>query len=303
MTWYKKIKISMPIPSDHLLDVHNKDLRKVINKNTQIIVYHGTSSKKLAQILAHGYLDPKISSTDEYKSYSDSSPGIFVTTDGFSFMGAGLYGWHASSHEEMGDQGDSIILELVVPWNWINPDPDDLKEDLARRQGVINRPISIKRIRSIQIRNLTIAGIIPYSTDDTFDRDATKWMPIGKMMDIISKLIKNGYELPEEYYQMVNNRPKGLSRSEPGEDMEGKLAQGLINIIHQFYSIDSVSYDQALIWVFQNKNNLYGNALDLIKDFIRYIGNNVEDFLESAPEEYLPQQYENFISYVMRVGY
>jgi hypothetical protein len=299
MNWYKK---AMPINADYLNNLHDPRIREHLDPKTEIVVYHGTSSKKLANILAHGSLDHSISGLEEYKSYQGASPGIFVTTDATGFQGAEMYGHHAANDDEEGDGGDPVILEMVVPWVWIEPDPDDKHEHLARRQGVINRPISIKRIRSMKIKNSILSQEIPTESSNFFDMTSTQWLPIGKMIDVISKMTQAGYELGEEYYMMVNNRPKRLSRQDPYEDREGRLATNLSSIMANFFSIDQGVYDKALAWIFQNKNNLYGDALALLVSFVEYSGKDSKYLLESMPDYYKPNSGEGFMSYINRIA-
>jgi hypothetical protein len=267
--WYKIA--TPPIISDYLEDLHNPYIRNNINKSTQIIVYHGTSSKRLAEILIHGSLDPEISGSDNFKSYKESSKGIFVTTSATGFIGASMYAYHAGSNEETGDGGDEVVLELSIPWYWIEEDPDDTrisedaqKNDLGKTQGVVRRPINVKRIKNILVYNSILNGIIPNPSDNILENRSTQWMPIGKFLDVVRKNIDS---LPEEYGIMVD-RSKGLSRKEGYEDREQIVAEKLLGLVHTFFSPGDYSFDQVLAWVFQQKN-IYIPKREMIEKFLK----------------------------------
>jgi len=272
--WYKT---ALPISSDWLQDLHHPGIRENLDKTQQIVVYHGTSSKRLVNILAHGSLDPAISGSPEYKSYLSASPGIFVTTSPTGFIGAGMYAYHATSNEENGDGSDEVILELVVPWYWIDQDPDDTRiteqgetNDLGRIQGIVRRSISVKRIRNIVVYNKELREIIPYQPNEIFERTMTKWMPIGKFMDVVKKNVDS---LPEEYRQMIGHS-KGLSRSDNYTDIEEDVAVKLLELVQTFFYSMDYSFDDTFAWVLANKNlALYSyNKRDVIHKYLKDIG-------------------------------
>lgn len=300
----------MPIIPDYLEDIHSPELRKSVPPNTPIIVYHGTSSRKLANILSHGSLDPNISSQPEYRSYENSSPGIYVTISSSGFFGAELFAWHAAKSESEGDGSDPVVLELNVPLGWIDPDPDDSRivddqrNQASKTQGRILRPINIKRIRGIQVKNSDLAQRVPYGSDDIFDRDKTKWMPIGRFLDLLSKIPI----LPPEYEKMVSNRPPGMSRSETYEEQEQRIADKLVQLYQTFNSIDPAAnglapFDAALVWVYNNKNNLWGNALSSVSSFFEYMNPGSFEYYENTAggSEYFPRPNESLFSFLDRL--
>jgi hypothetical protein len=314
--WYR---LAMPLPTDYLRNLHDPDLRKNVPPERELIVYHGTSTKKLVYILSHGYLDPDISSQDEYRSYNGSSKGIFVTTSAKGFTGAELYAHHSSSMQgadegQSGDGSDPVVLELIVPIGWIQQDPDDTRidletgqmNDLGKMQGVVQRKISIKRIKNIYLKNEQIAEYHGLNSQEFFDQGMTEWMPIGIFLDRVIKLIKKGVDLPEEYQQMAQMiRPRGLSRSDAYEDVEHKIVEGLMMLIATFFEPNLVSYDQILSWVFQNKINYYDNAAKVIESFfVQFVGQEDWEKMveEQMPDYYRPKDYEPLIAYLKRAG-
>jgi len=286
--WYRMA--APPIISDYIEDLHYKDIMRNLDKTTQIIVYHGTTSKRLAEILIHGSLDPDISGSEGFKSYKNSSEGIFVTTSATGFVGASMYAHHAASDEETGDGGDEVVLELSIPWYWIEEDPDDTrilenaqKNDLGKKQGIVRRPISVKRIRNVIVYNDFLNKIIPLPTDNIFDK-ATQWMPIGKFLDVVRKNIDS---LPEEYGIMVGSS-KGLSRSEAYEDREHVIAVKLTGLLHTFFDPQDYSYDQVLAWVLQHKGK-YIPEREMLEMFLKDMpageGETAWDKLQSEDNE------------------
>lgn len=306
-------KISMPLSSDYVGDLFR--IKSFAPKNTKISVYHGTTSKKLANILQHGSLDPTVSNLPEHKSYKDASPGIYITTS-LGLGGAELYAHHAAfglgNSEDKGDGSDPLVLELIVPVAWIEPDPDDSRlthegkpNEASRSQGRILRPISIKNIRQVMISNSILSKIIPNERDDFFSQFNTAWFPIGKMLDAIKKAIRSGVELPEEYYQMVNQRPKGLSRNETFQDMEQDMAEKLVTVHDTFldssYDVSESTFDRALEWVY--KNGIYGNATAGIQSFLNSFSPNAwNDAIKGwgRSDNYMPRQNESLFSYLRR---
>lgn len=127
----------VPLEPDSWTSLHSPQVRE-LTKGRDVIVYHGTSSKKLAKILAHGSLDPAIS--ESHKTFKESSPGIFITKQFGGLMGAEFYA-HVSSEggsdkeRAPGDNSDAVVLELIVPLNWIEADPDDTR---FKESGEIN---------------------------------------------------------------------------------------------------------------------------------------------------------------------
>jgi len=304
MNWLEKI--CMPIIPDQIEDIHHPEFRKAIPPKTPIIVYHGTSSAKLSRIIQHGSLDPAISGQAENKSYSDASEGIFVSIQATGFGGAELYAWHAAQHESDGDGSDPVILELEVPLEWIDTDPDDSavvdgnRNQASKIQGRVLRSIDIKRIRQLQIKNNQLASRVPYQGENIFDRDKTEWMPIGKMMDLIQKTPG----LSKEYQQMTKpTRPRGLSRCEPLPEYEQKVSDGLFMLYSIFNAGPDSNgmYDASLVWAYSNKNVLHGDAMSAVQSFFEYMKpGSFEYYNESAPDEYKPRVGESLMSFLRR---
>ncbi len=51
--WYRMVKHSVPIDLERIEDIHDKDIRESFPKDISVLVYHGTSSKRLANIKMH----------------------------------------------------------------------------------------------------------------------------------------------------------------------------------------------------------------------------------------------------------
>jgi hypothetical protein len=291
-------KNDVPLEPYSWTSLHSPQLRE-LTKGKDVIVYHGTSSKKLAKILAHGSLDPAMAGG--HKTFKESSPGIFVTKQFGGLMGAEFYAFVSSegaSDKERtpGDNSDAVVLELIVPIDWIKQDPDDTRisesgeiNDLGADQGIINRPLNIKRIRSVLFKGPEISKIVP------------EWTPIGIAVDKIAKAIKSGAQLPEEYMAMAGQKPKGLSRQKSYVDREGRIAEGLHHLHDNWFAPNYKIYDAALIWVL--KNGPYGLALPSIKSFFESIGIDFEKFKEQAEGSYYwPKLNEYLDNYLKRVG-
>lgn len=322
MSWLQKI--ALPVDSDWLGNLHDEELRNAAPRGTRVLVYHGTSSKRLALIFASGFLDPNL--TPDLKSYEDSSNGVFVTT---SIVGAEMYAYHSSQDEDTGNrwqghrggQGDEVILELDIPWDWIKSDPDDIRHGLKGQpnqatfiQGRIVQPVDIKRIRRVRFSNETLAEIIPGPeeitafprTDDKKPKPyKTEWIPIGKAIDVIQKLVNKGADLPPEYYQMVSPvRPRGLSRSKSYEDQEVQLAEKLLGVLHTFVAPGTVgdrsSYDATLLWIYQNKNRFYSRASEVMPDYFENMEPGSWQLVTDAGSDYIPFENESVYSYIQR---
>jgi len=55
---YNLNKIAVPISSDYIEDIFSEPLRATIPATTNLLVYHGTCTNKLKDIISHGGLDP-----------------------------------------------------------------------------------------------------------------------------------------------------------------------------------------------------------------------------------------------------
>lgn len=307
MGWLKKI--ALPIWSDYLHNLHDEDIRKHAPSKTEVVVYHGTSSNKLFKMIKTGQMLPVL----EARSYNNSSDGIFVTT---SMVMAELYAHHSSTGEE-GDGSDPVILELQVPFAWIEADPDDsgiIKDEHGQdvpkeanfNQGRVLRPINIKRIKTVQINNSVLSKYSPFGSDNPFDAMKTKMLPLGKMIDLIKQVSKKEKDLPDLYSEMVKFRPRGLSRSQPHEDAEQIIAKGLMSVFQTFASPGPIGgqsqFERSLGWVY--KNNMNQPATQLLPQYIEYMkpGTWKEISEHMQGTDYFPKPNESLWMYARRHG-
>jgi hypothetical protein len=302
--FYKK---AVPLDLERIENIHDTDLRAAVPRTVDVLVYHGTSSLRLADIISHGSLDPAMSEAN--KSWPESSSGIFVSAKMVGFTSSGeMYSHHTSTQ----DGSDPVVLELQIPLNWIEMDPDDTKEleggginDAGKVQGVVRRPIKVSHIKNIFVKSEKIAQSIPSGLTNLFDKDRTEWMPIGKFLDVIKKLINKGVELPEEYHRMVGDRPKGLSRNQPYPEREQKLAQELEMVYSNFFDPTDVSsmgkgiYETALIWLYKDPSRVHKSAKEMMTEFLALFNQSTDRF-DDFPEEYQPKEHESFIRYLAR---
>lgn len=301
------VKLAVPFDASELNSLHDPEVRAALS-GREVVVYHGTSSKRLAKILQHGSLDPDRS--NEVKVHDNSSPGIFVTKNPTGFTGAELYANIAAQNPEKGDNSDRVILELVIPIDWILPDPDDTKydeqgnmNDLGRSQGIVTKSVNVKRIRNVLLEGQQITQVAPagYEESNIFDRYKTEWLPVGVMLDKIRKAIKANVELPEEYYEMVSTRSRGLSRSAPASEKEEQAARGIINMYDNVFQPGGLSHDKVLLFFLNNPNLLYSSAESTLKLVFDSLGVGWEEMVDGLSE--LPKQHESLFSYFKRAGY
>ena len=296
-------KVAVPIDTAYVRSLHSEDLREATGKK-KVIVYHGTSSKKLALIVQHGSMDP--AQAKDYVNWDSVSPGIYVTRNLEGFTGAWMYAHHAAKQG-----GDPVVLELTIPLNWIDIDPDDTHHneagdinDLGEDQGVVRKPISIKNIKGVQFQGSEIGKIKPQNRDALFERDKTKWMPIGVALRLIAKHVQS---LPEEYQQMVSPLPKGMSRQLSYEDIENKYASAMESFYSSYIGSPGDRFngrstnEVALIWLLKNKNALYQNAQNALEEFGKIIGVDMHEQLEYLGEDYKPKPYETLRRFLDRV--
>jgi len=297
-------KYAVPIELTNVRSLHESEFREAVNKK-KVIVYHGTSSKKLALIIRHGSLDP--TQARDYINWENTSPGIYVTRQLEGFTGAWMYANHAASQ----DGGNPVVLELVIPLHWIDLDPDDTRHDeagnindLGENQGVVHRPINIKSIKGVQLQGAKIGKIKPQLNNDIFEQDKTEWMPIGVALKLITKNISN---LPYEYKQMVEPIPRGMARQMASEDLENKYAEAM-DIFYGTYigspsdRINGKSINEvALIWFMKKPHVLWNNAETALKEFGKIIGVDMSEHLEYLGDYLAPKPYETLARYLQRI--
>lgn len=303
----KFLRLAVPFESGLLESLHDPDLRAALTKQS-VIVYHGTSSKKLAKILQHGSLDPETS--QEFKTFPEATQGIFVSKRIIGFgSSAELY---ANVSAER-DGSDPVILELVIPLSWIQVDPDDtrlLEEtkelNLAgKAQGMVTRSINIKHIKGVILQGKQINQVAPGEQSGIFDSNKTQMLPIGVMLDKIKTAIKKGIQLPEEYHEMVNLRPRGLTRHPPPSELPEKVAMGLTNLYDNIWAPGGTApsgrpiYDEALLYILRNPHQIYGSAISAIQGFLEKIGESYQILEESGWG--MPTSGENLLKYLKRL--
>lgn len=289
----RRHRIALPLYLDALNHLHHPEFRQSVSPSTQVIVYHGTSSVALSSMLQHGQL----SWDDSRKNYTNTSPGVFVTTSP-GFFSAEMYG-HKSTETQGGDE---VVLELQLPLGWIAQDPDDTRvdaagrmNDLGKTQGMVTKPISVKRIKQLKVHSDALAQV--FNPNPNTEPDImgywTPWMPIGKFLDKIAKSISKGVTLPFEYSTMVGVRPRGLAKSPAPESREQELAEGLLSLYHTFvevnYGNDESDYDKTLWFVHKNKLNPWVLASSVVPIYIQTLGG--EEALRSYREGYEGTQY------------
>lgn len=288
-------KFAVPFEASEFENLHDKYYKDNLKKD--VLVYHGTSSKKLADIIEHGSFDPKISF--ENKVHDNASKGIFVTNKDEGFTSAEMYANNASVVDDKGDGSNPVVLELSIPIQWIEQDPDDTRFDekgqmneWGKTQGMVSRSIPIRRIKRVWMQGPEVGNVAPSGRDGIFEKGKTEFMPIGKLLDKIKKSIENGADLPEEYHKMVNVRPKGLSKSEPTIETEQMIAKGFENIYHTYYEFDNNIYEKALKFIL----NSGLNNPDLLGSFLRQQGKSINDI----PYREQPRWRESIVSYLKR---
>ena len=296
-------KLAVPLDPHEWENLHSPQMREIVPKGREVIVYHGTSSKKLANMMQHGSIDPTMAA--ENKTYEDDSPGVFVTKQPTGFGGAELYANIAAQHKEMGDGSDRVILELVIPLDWIQNDPDDTRYDekgninqYGANQGIVTRPIEMSRIRSVMFQGDKIGQAVPGASNDMFEKDKSEWLPIGTMMQRIKDRV---HGLPEEYSVMVQNS-QGLSRQEPKIDVEDKIAEGLTMLHNTFFDPSRAGVRESAL-AFAFKNSPYAPAMETVHKFFTELGEDIEYFTDNVGHSsYAPKPGENLSSYLRRIN-
>lgn len=94
-------------------------------------MYHGTSSTLLPDILAHG-LRPGAQRIDA------KTPGIFLTTQPGRGAHTGGTAWFYASRAAAHFGGEPVVLRVLVPFDSLEPDPDDEDIQAGRHQYVID---------------------------------------------------------------------------------------------------------------------------------------------------------------------
>lgn len=316
-TWFQRYltkQAAPPITSDWLSDIH--EFRKRVPARRQVIVYHGTSTKKLAAILSHGSLDPGISHEEEWRSYEGASPGIFVTTDPAGFMGAQMYAWHAARDDERGDGSDPVTLEIVVPFTWLDYDPDDTKyiatelgqemNDLGKRQAVIRRPIPLSRIKQAIVYSSPLSRFSPRAQNLNDLEESTGWLPLGKLVDVIKKAARKE-ELPPEYLAMLPKR-RGLAQQEAYEDREQGIGLQLLAIAQTMIGtgFGENLEQESILWVLEHPGIEWQNAWEeggggAMQQYLSHMGMSSDEFWEAVEgSHYEPRENEALYSYLRR---
>jgi hypothetical protein len=292
-------KQAMALSLDPMESIHDKELRELVNKR-KIIVFHGTSAANLLKILKHGSLDPAMSGTN--KNYEDSSPGIFVTSASNGFMGAEMYAHKSSTITKT----DPIVLEIVIPLNWISIDTDDARidekgeiyNDLGKRQGIVHRPISIKNIKGIQVTG-DISSLNPTKSSNVFDKKVSDWMSIGQFLDLIQKAIKSKKEVDPVYVEMVGGRPKGLSKSMANEDVENILANNITGWLYSFLAPDVSTNEKIFKLVL--RSNKFGSAEKFVETLCQALSISKDELMESIDPISYPRRGESLWQWGKRI--
>lgn len=290
--------MAMALDAMEFSTLHDTKLRKLMKKR-KVLVYHGTGVNKLAKILKHGSLDPNVSGQNENKTYSNSSPGIFVTLNPGWTNGAETY--VAKNMDESG--GDGVLLQLEIPLEWIHTDPDDTRVDelgninqLGKYQGVVPRPISIKNIREVKFFGSAAGKIFGGLIE-------SDWMTIGNALDKIAQKAKKE-NLPDEYLNLISGRPKFLKRRPAQIDREQELAQKLGALWGTFNDPYHKDNEKFLLWLLEHNSKLQQKAditlLQCLTDIDPQNGPaTFQEILET--EDYLPKKTESFLNYLLRL--
>lgn len=298
--WYKRVTADA-LNTDYLSNIHDKELREGVPPKTDIVVYHGTSMKKLLGILQHGSLDPAISK--DKRNYDNSTIGGIYVTISFGFFSAEMY-----SNKSAEDGSDGVVLELVVPLGWIEQDPDDTRHDekgemndLGKKQGIVRRPIDKRRIRQIKVHSQAFAQASPSPNNDFFSKSWSNWMSMADFYSLTRKLAKQKIPLPQEYGALVGLNLKGLSRQNAPIDLEQTVAEQLLTLWNTIFDIGSLNFEKVLGWVYKNKN-VY-NAQQGLQSFMEFARPGAyQEFMTSAPDNYKPKPGEDWRRYLSRVG-
>jgi hypothetical protein len=308
--WYSKYNYKcaqMPIPTDHIEDLHGEELKKaLVRSKAKATLYHGTSSKKLAKILQHGALDPEVPQQDpSIKSYEGSSRGVFLTS---SENWAEAYAHNASSQ----DGSDSVVLEVVVPYSWLDIDPDDTKYNpdtnevnmLGKTQAMISRPLSFKHIKSVHITEWRDNSELR----KVFEDAGNAFIPIGVFVDRLKKLNKIDPKTVEgEYEQMTIERKKGLSRSMAHEDFEYQIAQSLVGMMQSYFvepynfTVNGIGLMDFTVAYIYSHHNIYQNAVTFLREYMQSAGLDYDEYMGNLPDYLQPKPNESIHGYLARL--
>lgn len=288
-------KLAVPIEADYIHNIHDPSFREAVGER-ELIVYHGTSSKKLSKILEHGALDASIGK--DYKTYPEASHGIFVTTKYAGFLSAELYARTSADS----DGSDPVILELVLPLKWIGIDPDDMREleggeinQAGRVQGMVSKPISLNRIKKVMLQGDAIGKIAPAGLPGIFDANKTEWMTLSQAMKLIKK---NKEDLPEEYEEMAG-LGRRLNRMEIKKDVEDIYAEKFAILNNTFFETSYDVRERALVWLLKNPGALVGRVLIGLKGFY---GDKFDALMEDLQGDYEPKPFESLARFLDRIA-
>lgn len=278
-------KVAVPIPSDYIDNIFSKPIREIVSPKTNFLVYHGTCTSKLKDIISHGSLDPGKSA--EGKTWENSSPGIYVTTKltGFS-SSAELYAHKAAKIHG----GDPIALELSIPFGSIEMDPDDSKvleesqelNEAGKVQGRVMQAIPVGKITRVYE-----FGSMGRYKDYSFS-------------GYIEKLLKESKD--RKYNKVLKETLPGAVKTEPVIDIEAELAEILMywhDSLFNPYQVGTnqlTGHDNALLIAFRYKDD---NAIKALKEFCQVMGHDYSE-VDNYPDEYKPKSYETLKMFLKR---
>lgn len=299
--WYSRLKQADAFSTDYIENMHHPELKGMPAKS-EIVVYHGTSIAKFAAIMRHGSLDPQISQSK--KNYEQVTTGGIYVTINPGFGSAELYAHQSSAN----DKSDNIVLEMVVPYNWIEHDPDDTRIDeqgvmnsQGRTQGIIRRAINIRRIRQVKALNPVLSQAAPSKDGNPFNRLWTQWMPIAKFYKLVQKAVENG-QLDENYKIFAGGTYPGLSRKGPKIDSQQEFAERLACLLNTHFDMNLVNFEKILVWAYKNQNAAFGPAVNGTNTFLEAMQPGLSKrFQEEVQQDYQPKPAESLQSFLNRI--
>lgn len=278
-------KIAVPIPSDYVENIFSEPIREIVPPSTLFLVYHGTCTTKLKDIISHGSLDPGKSA--EGKTWAESSPGIYVTTKQTGFSSSAEFYAHKAAHTH---GGEPIILELSIPFGLIEMDPDDTKvleetqelNEAGKVQGRVLQAIPVGKITRVY---------------ELIGGGTTKEYSFSGYLE---KLLKESKD--RKYKKVLKETLPSAVKTEPAIDIEAELAETLTawhdNVFNP-YEVGKnklTAYDNALLIGFKYKND---NAIKALKEFCEVMDIDYSE-VNNYPDEYKPKSYESLRMFLKR---